>query len=81
MITKINAILLKAQQKQQWAVGLFVSHQLTVLNLRGINDSRPFDLLPDDINNENDLLKDALSKGRQNLKDVIHFYRFVFSSF
>ena len=58
-----------------------MSHQLTVLKLRGIDDSRPFDLLPDDINNENDLLKDALSKGRQNLKDVIHFYRFVFSSF
>jgi len=70
-----------AQQKQQWAIWLFVCHQTTVLKLRGIDDTRSFDFLPDDINNGNDLLKAAMSKGRQNLIDVIHFYQFVFSAF
>jgi hypothetical protein len=74
---KSKASILQVQQKQDWGIGLFVSHHVTVLKLMGVDDTTPFALLPANINNEDELLEVATSREQQNLKDVICFYRLL----
>ena len=74
-----NVILLlpKALQNQDWSSKLFASHHEVVLKLIGADVEEAFKLLPDSINNADDLLEVATSTGQKNLQDVVSFYKLL----